>query len=135
MPPRVPHVEVDAHVHWDLLKAVTGIDVGWESPEELKAKAWNTFIRAWNYDFFGGTLINAQEFGAIRTNMGHSVYAVGGVDYDNDIHCPFNDVEDVLNFDPWEAYDEKNKTELKRRFEEHLPTQYSFSETLCRMKR
>lgn len=36
--------------------------------------------------------------------MGHASYAAAGSDYDNALYCPFEDPEDVLAFDPWEAY-------------------------------
>jgi len=119
MPARVPRTEFDAHVHWDLVKAVTGIDVGVESPDEVKGEASRAFVRAWNYDIFLSCLIGHGELGDVRTNMGHAVYAAGGIDYDDQIHCPFETPEEVLAFDPWEAYGERDKKELTRRFNEH----------------
>jgi uroporphyrinogen-III decarboxylase len=50
--------------------------------------------------------------------MGHAVYASEGVDYDDDLRCPFNSVEEVLAFDPWEAYGEIDGQEYTRRFEQ-----------------
>ncbi len=39
MPARIPRTEYSAEGHWDLIKAVTGIDVGVESPEEVRDRA------------------------------------------------------------------------------------------------
>ena len=48
MPERIPHTEYSADMHWDLIKAVTGIDVGVESSPEIQAQARVAFMRAWN---------------------------------------------------------------------------------------
>jgi hypothetical protein len=53
----------------------------------------------------------------MRTKIGHAEYAVEDSNYSNDISCPFKTPEDVLNFDPMEAYGQKNRKELIRRFE------------------
>ncbi len=119
MPARVPRVEFDADCHWEPVKAVTGIPVGVESPNELKHQARLAFIRAWNYDTLLAALIHHSELGDFRTNMGHAAYAAGGVDYDDNVRCPFKTPEDVLAFDPWQAYGAKDKRELTRRFNEH----------------
>jgi len=117
-PRRIPRTEYSADFHWDLIKAVTGFDVGIESPDQIKRDASAAFMRAWNYDFFWSTLIGDEEFGAARTDMGHAEYAAGGVDRRDTIYCPYTDVEDVLNFDPWEKLGEKDPRTLIRRFEE-----------------
>ena len=54
----------------------------------------------------------------MRTKMGHAEYAAGGVDYSNELSCPFEEPEDVLKFDPWEAYGSKNKSQLIKDFDE-----------------
>ena len=51
MPKRVPRTEYSAEMHWDLIKAVTGIDVSVNSENQLKAEAQRAFRLAWNYDF------------------------------------------------------------------------------------
>lgn len=119
MPSRVPRTEFSAESHWELVKAVTGINVCIGSTEEVKRQASNSFIKAWNYDFIWSTLIGRSIFGDLRTSMGHAVYAAGGVDYDTDIYCPFQDPEEVLNFDPWSAYGKRDKSQLIRDFENH----------------
>lgn len=119
MPPRVPRVEFDAERHWALVRAVTGIEVGIESPDKVKAQASRAFIRTWNYDISLEPLIGQGELSVRCTNMGHGEYAAGGVDYDDDIHCPFRDPEEALALDPWEVYGEKSRDELVRRFNAH----------------
>lgn len=119
MPRRIPRTEYSAEGHWELITAVTGIDVGVDSSAERKAEASRAFRLAWNYDFFWSTLIGRGEFGAWCTDMGHAEYAAGGVDRRDTIHCPFSDPEQVLSFDPWKALGERDRAELVQRFEEH----------------
>ena len=117
MPRRVPRTEYSAESHWPLITAVTGIAVDEHSPAELRGEAGRALRKAWSYDFAWGTLIGRGEFGDLRTDMGHAEYAAGGVDRRDTISCPFSDPEEVLSFDPWEAYGEKDQAELTRRFE------------------
>lgn len=117
MPPRVPRTEYSAEMHWDLIKAVTGIDVGVDSPEEVQTQAAIAFMRAWNYDLVWNTAIFREEFGALYTDMGHAEYAAGGVDRRDTVFCPFETPEDVLSFDPWEAFGERDRGSLIARFE------------------
>jgi hypothetical protein len=119
MPRRIPRTEYSAQGHWELIKAVTGIDVGVESSSEVKARASLAFMRAWDISLFFGTLIGAGEFGETKTDMGHAEYAAGGVDRRDTIYCPFKDPEEVLTFDPWEVLGEQDRQTLVRRFEEH----------------
>ncbi|HAU36089.1 MAG TPA: hypothetical protein DCX07_00030 [Phycisphaerales bacterium] len=119
MPPRVPRTEYSAEGHWDLLKAVTGIEVGVASDDATKRRAQAAFFRAWNYDLFWGTLISGGELSACRTDMGHAEYAAGGVDRRDTISCPFREPEEVLSFDPAAVYGRKDHGELVRRFEAH----------------
>jgi len=118
-PRRIPRTEYSAEMHWDLIQAVTGMDVRVDSPDPVKAQAAIAFMRAWNYDLFWSTLIGHDEFGAWATDMGHAEYAAGGVDRRDTLYCPYHDPEDVLSFDPWERLGEKDQGELTRRFEAH----------------
>ncbi|MCX7012246.1 MAG: hypothetical protein NTW86_06735 [Candidatus Sumerlaeota bacterium] len=118
MPKRIPRTEYSAPNHWELVKAVTGIDVGPHSPGAVKQRASAAFMTAWNFDLRWSTAISHREFGELRTSMGHAEYAAGGVDRNDYIHCPFKAPEEVIAFDPWTAYGEKDKKELTRRFEE-----------------
>jgi hypothetical protein len=118
MPKRVPRTEYSAEMHWDLIRAVTGIDVNAHSPDEERFRAGLALRRAWNYDFCWCTLISRWEFGSLCTDMGHAEYAAEGADRRDTIYCPFKEPEEVLAFDPWQAYGKKDKKELIRRFEE-----------------
>ncbi len=119
MPRRIPRTEYSAEGHWDLIKAVTGIEVGVASPDEVKRQAASAFAQAWDYSFFWSTLIDSDELGAYQSDMGHAEYAAGGVDRRDTIRRLFDDPEDVLRFDPWAALGPKDRGELVRRFEEH----------------
>ncbi len=117
MPARIPHTEYSIESHWELIKLVTGLDVGVFSPAAVQRAGGIAFQKAWNFDFFWNTLIDGEEVEPWRTDMGHAEYAAGGVDRRDTIYCPFKDVEDVLAFDPWEKLGPRSKTELVRRFE------------------
>jgi hypothetical protein len=118
-PARIPRTEYSAEGHWDLIKAVTGIDVGVDSPDEAKMRAALAFVAAWNYDFFWSTMIGRDDFGGLYTDMGHAEYAAGGVDRRDTIFSPFKTVDEVLDFDPWERLGPRDCGELTRRFEQH----------------
>jgi hypothetical protein len=117
MPRRIPRTEYSVEMHWDLIKAVTGIDVNIDSPDEVKTTAAIALMKAWNFDFFWSTLIDQAEFGEFQTDMGHAEYAAGGVDRRDTIYCPYQEPEDVLNFDPRESLGKKDKQTLIARFE------------------
>ena len=119
MPPRVPRTEYSAHGHWPLICAVTGRRVDEHSDEASKLAAQQAFLKAWKYDFMWSTLLHAQAFGDLRTRMGHAEYAVGGSDKSGDVSCPFTDPDQVLAFDPAEAYGPVDVAQWTRRFNEH----------------
>ena len=121
MPDRVPRSEYSAEGHWELLTAVTGIEVGVDSPESVKKQAQKCFFgpAGWNYDLFWSTLIHNQPFGDLRTDMGHSVYAAGGVDWREAKTSPFKTPQDVLKLDPVELYGLPDETQLVCQFESH----------------
>ena len=117
MPQRVPRTEYSAEGHWQLVSAVTAIQVAADSPEPHKCRAQRAFYRAWNYDLHWGTLIGRAEFGTKCSRMGHGVYAADGVDFDPAVSTFLADPAEALAFDPWEAYGQKDQAELTRRFE------------------
>jgi len=117
MPKRIPRTEYSAAQHWALVKVVTGIDVAFDSPQEVRSRASIEFMRAWNFDFFWSTAVGNGEFGEHGTSMGHAVYADGGVDYNDKIRCPYQEPEEVLRFDPWEVLGKRDHAELVKRFE------------------
>src|SRR5512145_2293869 len=123
MPGRVPRVEFDAENHWPLVRTVTGIDVGVGSPETVKQQARLAFMRRWHYDVVFNSSLGPDFLEAVRTYMGHSEYAAGGVDRDDRVACPFKSTEEVFAFDPWEAYGSFSHSELVRRFNDSYRAQ------------
>jgi len=125
MPRRVPRTEYSVTGHWELLRAVTGIGVTNRSSDEVKLAAGQAFMMAWDFDMLWCTLIGGSEFKELRTRMGHCVYADGGGDFDTVRSSPFTQPEQVLAFDPWEAFGSIDHPATIKRFEK----QY---EGLCR---
>ena len=123
MPARVPHTEYSVESHWEVVRRVTGIDVGPFSPVEIQQKASFAFMQAWNLDFRWSTLIGKEEFGQHYTDMGHAEYAEGGVDRRDTIFSLFATPEDALSLEPYEVFGKKDHAELVRRFETHYKTQ------------
>jgi hypothetical protein len=119
MPARVPRTEYSAEGHWDLIRAVTGIDVNVGSPAEVRAQASDALIDAWKYDFIWNVLIGGGELAAKRTSMGHAEYAAGGEDWDSNVGCPFTDPEEVLNLDIDATYGVPDHAALVKKFEDH----------------
>jgi hypothetical protein len=117
MPKRVPRTEYSAESHWDLVQTITGISVSSSSPDKLKRAASQEFIRIWNYDLIWSVIPFEDTFGTVRTDMGHAEYAADGTDYNNKVTCPFKTVEDVLRFDPFEAYGKIDTLRMKEHFE------------------
>lgn len=93
-----------AEYHWPLISRALGINVSADSPAEERYKATLALRKAWNLILTGACLFSDQIFGSYKTNMGHASYAADGGDYDDKISCPFEDPEDVLEFDPWAVY-------------------------------
>jgi hypothetical protein len=119
MPPRVPRTEYSAAEHWPLLRRVTGIEVAHDSSDEVKQRARRAFLEAWSFDLWWSTLIGRAEFGHVHTKMGHCTYADGGVDFDEERSSPFREPQEVLAFDPWEAFGRIDQPATARRFEQH----------------
>jgi hypothetical protein len=95
--PRLAHTEYCSN---DALKrAVTGLE-----PEDPQYEA--TFYRLWDYDFIWSTHDGPdpwEERGRV-TDMGHSEFLEGGVDWRLARPCPFRDVDDALSFDAVAEY-------------------------------
>jgi uroporphyrinogen-III decarboxylase len=122
-PPRVPRTEYSAHQHWSLVQAVTGIEVGPNSAPDEQHRAGQAFLKAWNYDFMWSTTISRGVFGDLYTDMGHAEFAAGGVDKRESKESPFQTPEDVLNFDPMEAFGPLDRAATARFFEEQFEVQ------------
>ena len=119
MPLRVPRTEYSAESHWELVAAVTGMTVDLHSDANIKLAAQKAMAKAWNYDLRWSTLIGGSEFKDLRTRMGHCEYAAGGTDFDTVRDCPFAEPEQVLAFDPWEAFGTISHHDTVKRFERH----------------
>ena len=126
MPSRVPRTEYSLEMHWDLIKAVTGREVGPHSAGEEKNAAVRELYRAFNFDFLWNVLIASGEFGDKRSNMGHAVYAAEGADYSDRVSSMFDDPEKALKFDPLEAYGKQDKKTLTARFDENYRDRCNF---------
>lgn len=122
MPERVPRTEYSVLGHPELVSRVTGIPVTSESDAETWKKAQQAFLKAWQFDFMWSVDISHDVFGRYYTDMGHAVYAAGGSDFREVGKSMFEDEDDVLGFDPWEALGAIDEAEtvamLNRRYRE-----------------
>jgi hypothetical protein len=95
--PRLAHTEYCSN---DALKrAVTGLPEGHPVREKL-------FAQLWEYDFIWSTNDGPEpwEQRGRTTDMGHSEFLEGGVDWRDAKPCPFRDAQDVLGFDAVAEY-------------------------------
>ena len=122
MPERVPRTDYSAEIHWDLIKAVTGISVTPQSTAAEQQSASNAFRKAWNYDFVWNILIHNQIFEGKISKMGHANYAAGGVDFDDETGVLFNNPEDVISLDFWELYGKRDINAICSDFEKDYNT-------------
>lgn len=110
MPDRVPRTEYSADRHWDLVKAVTGIDGNYNVSVREKASA--AFKKAWNYDLVWTTGLDGSELEEFRTSMGHASYAAHSEDFNADTGSYFQDVDEVLAFNAEEKLCHKSEQEM-----------------------
>ena len=97
---RLGHTEYCSN--WALIKEVTGID-----PKVDMAGAIRAFNEAWQMDFTWYVNDGPKiwpELGR-ATDMGHAEFLEGGVDKRETVTCPFNDIEEVFNFDAMKEYE------------------------------
>jgi len=104
MGPKVPRTEYSAHAHWPLMERVTGIRVDEHSPADVQQRASREFMRAWDYAMMWNVDIHKEIFNGKCTDMGHAVYAAGGVDYRDERTQLFEDPEDVYDYDLFEEH-------------------------------
>ncbi len=73
-----------------------------------------TFYNAWDYDFLWGTHDGPYDWAKIGrvTDMGHAEYAANGSDKKEPNKCPFEDVEEIYEFDPVREYGLPSHKEL-----------------------
>ena len=113
---QVPRTEYSAHTHWDLIKRTTGIC---DEESINNGTASRAFMKHWDYAFMWNILVHNSYLGTKRTSMGHAEYAAGGTDRNNYVYCPFEDEDDVLNYDPFEEIGEIDINAMKLEFENH----------------
>jgi len=116
MPDKVPRTEYSADFHYDLIKKVTGIDVNSKSERSFRKKAGVEFMKAWDYGFVWNILLNADTLNNCRTKMGHATYQQGGVDFNQELFCPFEDPDEAFDFNPMEVYGKINHRLWVRNF-------------------
>ncbi len=116
MTDKVPRTEYSAAEHWKLVKEVTGIEIKESDDYETKRKAGSAFMKAWDFCMIWSVLVGSSYIPGKKTSMGHAVYAEGGTDFTDNIYCPFNEPEDVLNFDPYEEYGKINISKMTEEF-------------------
>ncbi len=126
MTDRVPRTEYSANTHWELIKKVTGMDISLNSDQAQKNLAMQAFMKAWNYDFVWNVCIHGQIFDGFKTSMGHANYEAGGTDFNNKIFCPFEDPEDVLEFDPYAVYGERDIASITDFFNQNYKEKQEF---------
>ncbi len=119
MPDLVPRTEYSAATHWELVKAVTGIDVNPNSPPELQVQASCAFKKAWDYGFNWNILTSMGDLDKCRTKLGHANYAAGNVDFNDEVSCPFEDPEDAFDFMPMEVYGKLDHSTLVKKYNEN----------------
>ena len=129
MTDRVPRTEYSASSHWELVKAVTGIEVTPQSSPENQAKASAAFERAWNFDIRLDAMVGSggRYFTGRRTTMGHAEYGAGGTDFDQNVNCPFESPEEVLDFDPMEEYGPCDKKQIIRDYTDRYDRNVAFN--------
>ncbi len=118
MTDRVPRTEYSIHSHWALIEAVTKIKVNADSSAEDKLRAQHAFYDAWNFDFAWGTTINHHFLGDYYTDMGHAVYEQSGSDFREMGGAAFEDIDDVLAFDPVAKLPKYTEEELIKVFDD-----------------
>jgi len=124
MPDRVPRTEYSlAEYHFPLIERVTGLHVTDQSSGEEKHSGRRALREAWTFDLSWNTCIYAEEFGSVRTKMGHASYSGSGGDYDSQTTLLYDDPEDALSFDPWKMLGPRDERELTRRFNENYAAQ------------
>ncbi|GAA0247065.1 hypothetical protein GCM10008922_04890 [Faecalicatena contorta] len=119
MPDKIPRTEYSAHFYWDLIQKVTGIQVNSKSSTVTQKKASGEFIKAWDYGLVWNVLPFSEQFGELRTRMGHANFAQDGADFSDNVHTFIEEPEDVFDFDFFEAYGNRPPSLLTPLFNEN----------------
>lgn len=104
MPDKIPRTEYSAETHWKLVEKVTGIPVSSHSSKKMQQKASISFRNAWDYGYRWHVHTYNYVLEKCRTSMGHGKYAANGMDFDPTVQCPFEEPEELFEFQPKEIY-------------------------------
>ena len=109
---RLAHTEYCSN--FALVRAVTGLD---PATDPL---AWKAFADAWEFDLLWVTNDGPVPWPSRgrTTSMGHAEFLEGGIDRNDAVSCPFNDVEEVFSFDAVEEYGLPDMPELVKFYED-----------------
>lgn len=100
--PRIAHTEYSVEYHQSLLAALG-----------------RPLYEAWDFDFLWGTNDGPVDWSKGRsTDMGHAVYAADGSDKRAPVVCPFEDAEEIYEFDPMTEYGFPGHRSLVRCYED-----------------
>lgn len=119
MPDEVPRTEYSVENHWDAISAVTGMEVKSDSEYETKLAAMRAFFKEWDYGLLWSVLVSNQYMNGKKTSMGHAKYASEGEDFNTHVFCPFEEPEDVIDFDPLQEYGEFSVPKMIDDFNTH----------------
>lgn len=119
MPEKIPRTEYSAHFHWNLVRKVTGIDVGSKSPQSVKEQASQKFIKEWDYGMFWNILTHNNVFDGKYTKLGHAEYMADGEDFSAETFQLLEDPEDVFTFDPFEVYGIRDQKVLTAEYDQN----------------
>ncbi|MEE4195234.1 MAG: uroporphyrinogen decarboxylase family protein [Anaerolineae bacterium] len=103
MPKRIPRTEYSVERHWEVVRAVTGLQVNGHSSPEEQSQASIALKKAWNFDFQWATQIGRAFLGGCYTEMGHAEYEADGSDFVAIGERLFQNTADIFRFDPFEC--------------------------------
>ncbi len=112
MSDKVPRTEYSVLQHWKLINHMFGTNITPDSPLEIRQDGSKKLLKEWDFDFIWNVLFHRDVFDGFGTSMGHASYAAGGVDFRDDASCPFEEPEDVLDFDPFKQWGTRDKKVL-----------------------
>ena len=97
-----------------LVQDIVGIN-----PDDDYNKAMSAFYDKLDFDFLWNTY-DGPVWQGRTTSMGHAVYAEGGVDRNDDVHCPFDEPEEVLAFRADAEYGLPDIAERSQHFQQQV---------------
>ncbi len=133
MSDKVPRTEYSVQSHWALINNMFGLKLSAESSAQERAAGTKKLMKAWDFGFVWNILFNRDIFDGYCTSMGHAVYEQGGTDYRDDAFSPFEEPEDVLNFDPFKQWGMRDKKELVKQLNDNYNSKINFYDDAVNM--